>query len=328
MASHGSSGATSQAEKDTTKAANFWSKDRGDPNKVNPAPEGWDWVPVSNSEGVFVGWMLKRDDGEGGSAGGGGGGGGYGYGGGGGSKGLSAYIQAYRLMFDSATANPPKDLLKKAEAGNWSIAYWKMMVRLNDKAYIRSAEAKQRLAELNSYWKAVLPGTKLNRQFAKDYLRHGWTATQLQNQISQMPAFKKQYPFWKTFVAAQRKAGQAKLVNPLAYKQYVKGFEDVYKQAGRPAPKGYEKLFFKSGLTDEEFAQNYAALAQGATAAQWDIGGLSERQQRAGLFNGAGANQVRGLLQTALNKQQQYMRAAGSQFRVSENADRILMKGI
>jgi len=178
-------------------------------------------VPIRNKAGVFVGYMLTRDKSEDhpGSPGGGGGSyGGGGYGGGGGNAGLSAYTQAYRLMFDKADAKPPSDLLKRAEAGNWSIAYWNMMVRLKDKAYFKSAEAKTNLAELKNYWRAVLPGTKLNRNFARDYLRHGWSATQLQNKISQLPGFQKQYPFWKAFAAAQRSEGAAKLVNPLQYK--------------------------------------------------------------------------------------------------------------
>ena len=328
MASHGTSGATSQALEGTTKGSTFWRKSKGDPNKVNPAPEGWDWVPVKNKAGVFVGYLLQRDKDEGKPAPGPSGPGGNGNGGGGGNPGLSAYIQAYRLMFDDGSVKPPADLLKRAEAGNWSIAYWNMQVRLNDKAYFRSAEAKKNLAELRSYWNAVLPGVKLNRQFARDYLTHGWSATQLQNQIAQLPAFQKQYPFWRAFAAAQREQGTAKMVNPMAYKQLASGFADVYKQAGQEIPQGYERVFFKSGLTDEEFVKNYQMLSESANAARWDVGGLSERQQRAELFNGRGATQVRGLLQTALNKQARYTQAAGDKFRVTEEDNLVTVKGL
>ncbi|MDD5518645.1 MAG: hypothetical protein PHV98_04765 [Candidatus Omnitrophica bacterium] len=320
-----------QATQNTTASANFWPKSKGNPNKKNPAPKGYDWLPVNNKAGTFLGWMLVKDTGEGGPSGGGGGGS-YSYGGGGGGgsakAGLSAYIQQYRLMFDDAGAKPPADLLKRAEAGNWSMAYFKMMVRLQDKAYFRSAEAKQRLAELNSYWKAVLPGTKLNRNFAKDYLRHGWTATQLQNQISQLPAFKKQYPFWQAFMKAQRQQGTAKAINPLQYKAYAKSFADVYKQAGVGAPEGYERLFFRSGLTDEEFVRNYSMLAETRNAAQWDVGGLTEQQQRAGLFDQKGASQVRGLLQQALNKQQRFMQVQTSPYRLAEENSTLTLRGI
>lgn len=330
MASHGDSGATYQAKKGTTQAADFWSKKDGDPNKKSPAPAGWDWVPVRNEAGVFVGYQLVRDKSEGKGGGDGGGGGGTG---GGASysaarAGLSQYIQRYRLMFDNASVSPPRSLLKQAEAGNWSGSYWDMMVRLKDPHYIRSAEAKQRLAELRTYWKAVLPGTKVNTGFAKDYLRHGWTATQLQNQIMRRPEAQKLYPHWQAFMRAQREQGAAKAVNPLQYKAYASGFADIYKQAGRPAPKGYEKLFFKSGLSDDEFAKNYSALAETRTAARWDVGGVTEQQQRAQLFNGKGANQVRGLLQQALNKQQRFMQAQRSPYRVAEQDNILTLKGI
>jgi len=311
--------------------------EKGDTYKGTGAPPGnaADWNVVVNKAGVFVGYVFVGDGkgnapkdlrqsstSTGGSSGGGGGGGGSA------KAGLSAYIQQYRLMFDDAGAKPPADLLKRAEAGNWSMAYFKMMVRLQDKAYFRSAEAKQRLAELNSYWKAVLPGTKLNRNFAKDYLRHGWTATQLQNQISQLPAFKKQYPFWQAFMKAQRQQGTAKAINPLQYKAYAKSFADVYKQAGVGAPEGYERLFFRSGLTDEEFVRNYSMLAETRNAAQWDVGGLTEQQQRAGLFDQKGASQVRGLLQQALNKQQRFMQVQTSPYRLAEENSTLTLRGI
>ncbi len=311
--------------------------EKGDTYKGTGAPPGnaADWNVVVNKAGVFVGYVFVGDgkgnapkylsqssSSTGGSSGGGGGGGGSA------KAGLSAYIQQYRLMFDDAGAKPPADLLKRAEAGNWSMAYFKMMVRLQDKAYFRSAEAKQRLAELNSYWKAVLPGTKLNRNFAKDYLRHGWTATQLQNQISQLPAFKKQYPFWQAFMKAQRQQGTAKAINPLQYKAYAKSFADVYKQAGVGAPEGYERLFFRSGLTDEEFVRNYSMLAETRNAAQWDVGGLTEQQQRAGLFDQKGASQVRGLLQQALNKQQRFMQVQTSPYRLAEENSTLTLRGI
>ena len=326
-------GNTNKSDAGTTKAANFWKKGKGDPNKVNPAPKGYDWVPVRNNAGVFVGWMLTRDASEGSTGGSTGGSAGGSYssssgGSGGGNAGLSSYTQAYRIMFDNGSAKPPSDLLKRAEAGNWSVAYWNMMVRLNDKAYFKSAEAKKNLSELKSYWSAVLPGVKLNKSFARDYLRHGWSATQLQNQISQLPSFRKQYPFWKAFQQAQRVAGTAKNIDPLAYKQYQKGFADVWKQAGGAAPQGYEKLFFKSGITDEEFVQNYQALAAGTPSATWDVGGVTEHQKKAELFNGKGASQVRGLLQIALNKQAGYMQSRINPFQIQTEDETVKLKGL
>ena len=328
MPSHGSNSPANR----TYRVGDVWRREWGDPLKLKPAAKGYDWLPIRNKAGKTVGWKYVRDKSEdkgGGPASsntGGGGGGGYGYPSA--PKGLSAYIQAYRGMFDSTSVNPPKDLLKKAEKGNWSIAYWNMQVRLNDKNYLKSAEAKKNLAELVVYWRAVLPGTKVNRSFANEYLRHGWSATQLQNKIMQLPNAKKQYPFWAAFLKAQRAQGAAKLTNPQAYKAYAAGFADVYKQAGQEAPQGYEKLFFRSGLSDEEFVKNYAMLAQTKNAAQWDVGGLSEQQKQAGLFDGKGAGQVRGLLQIALNKQARYMGAAPSSFRVAEDSGLVTLRGI
>lgn len=297
--------------------------------KKPPGPARY-WRPVKH-KGVFYGYKYvgpaATEVASGGSSGGGGGGGYY-RGGGGAKKGLSAYIQAYRLMFDNAKANPPKDLLKKAEAGNWSTAYWNMMVRLQDKKYPKSAEAKRRMADLVQYWKAVLPGTKVNRKFANQYLRHGWTQTQLQNQIMKLPQAKKQYKYWAQFKQAQRVAGQAKIINPLQYKAYQKTFRDVYKQAGLEVPQGYEKLFFKSGLSDQEFVQNYQTLAQTRGAAAWDIGAVTQPQEKAVLFGGKGSAQLRTLLEQAANKQQRYMQAAPTPYRVAEEENVPILRGI
>ena len=293
--------------------------------KTKPQP-GFEWYPLLNADGTrVIGWKQRPL----GTAKGGapGGSGGYGYGGGGGGGGgLSAYIQAYRMMFGDPKANPPKALLAKAKAGNWSTTYWAFMVRQQDPKYFRSAEAKKKMADLRTYMKAV--GVGLGKGFAKRYLREGWSATQLQNELVGLKDFKAKYPHWAAFAKAQRVQGAAKQVNPLAYQAYQQTFRNAFQQAGNVIPEGWERTFFKRGITPDQFLENFSTLGQTQAAAQWDIGGLAPAQQKSVMFSGKGSAKVRTQLQQALAKQQQYFKQAGGTFGTQAEGDMLTLKGL
>ncbi len=301
-----------------------WNK----PRPQTKPPEGFEWYPVVNADGTqVVGWTLKALGTTKTTAGGSGGGyGGYGGSGGGGGSGLSAYIQAYRLMFGDPKANPPKGLLQRAKDGNWSTTYWQFMVRQQDPKYFRSAEAKKKMADLRMYMRSV--GVGLDKGFAKKYLREGWTATQLQNELTKLKDFKEKYPDWAAFAKAQRAQGQAKAVNPLAYRAYQTSFRNAFKQAGFEAPEGWERSFFKSGITDDEFLQNFATVGQTQAAAQWDLGGLNQQQQKSVMFSGAGSAKLRTQLQQALQKQTNYMKQGVGTFGTQVEDDLLTVRGL
>lgn len=305
-----------------------WNK----PRPQTPAPKGYEWYPVYNADQTqVVGWTARKLGSAGGSGGaGGGGGGGYYYGSsggrGGGDSGLSAYIQTYRIMFGDPKANPPKELLSKAKKGNWSTTYFQFMVRQTDPKYFRSAEAKQRMADLRLYMRAV--GVGLNKGFARRYLREGWSETQLQNELVGLKAFKKKYPDWAAFAKAQRAKGAAKMVDPLAYRAYQTTFRNAFKQAGVEVPEGWERSFFKSGITDEEFVQNFSTIGQTQAAAQWDIGGLTPKQTQKVMFSGAGSAKLRNQLQQALQKQQRFFQKSAGTFGTQAEGDMLTVKGL
>lgn len=298
------------------------------PRPTTKPKSGFEWVPVRNADGTrIIGWKqrsLGTNDNQGGGTryvyGSGGGGGG------GGNEGLSAYIQAYRMMFGDTGAKPPKELLQRAKDGNWSTAYWQFMVRQKDPRYFRSAEAKQKLADLGQYMKAI--GIKYDKAFAKQYLRQSWTMTQLQNKVVGLKEFKQKYPHWATFAKAQRAQGAAKQVNPLAYQAYQATFRNAFQQAGVNAPEGYERTFFKSGITDDEFLQNFSALGQTQAAAGWDLGGLTQQQHKGVMFSGKGSAQTRTQLQQALQKQQRYFQKGAGTFGTQAEGDILTLKGL
>jgi hypothetical protein len=294
------------------------------PRPTKAPPQGTEWVAIRNADGSrIIGWKAKPL----GTGGSGGGGGGVRYvGGGGGKEGLSAYIQRYRMMFGDPNANPPKDLLQKAKDGNWSDAYWQFMVRQKDPKYFRSDEAKKKLADLGQYMKAI--GIGFNKSFAKEYLREGWTMTQLQNRVTKLKEFKQKYPHWAAFTKAQRAQGAAKQANPLAYQAYKTTFRNAFQQAGVVVPEGYERSFFKSGISDDEFIQNFSLLGQTQQAANWDLGGLSQQQHRTAMFSGKGAGQLRTQLQQALQKQQRFFQSQAAGFGAQQDNGLITVKGI
>lgn len=237
------------------------------------------------------------------------------------------YIQMYRLIF-GGNVKPNMALINKAVSGNWSSAYFKMQVRLNDKNYFKSQEAKARAAEFKQYWKAIFPDADVNKSLMRNYLRHSWSQQQLQDRVMQTNLFKREYKHYNAFANAQREAGQAKIVDPLAYRKYLDTFQDAYRQAGMTVPTGFEKAYFKSGVSEDEFRQNFLFTNQSAGAAAWDISPLSKAQQKNVLFSGKGSDRLRAQLQQALNKQANYFKKPGDSFGVQQKSELITMKGI
>jgi hypothetical protein len=238
-----------------------------------------------------------------------------------------SYIQEYRLIFD-ANVKVNMKLVDEAAKNNWSLRYFRMQVRLRDPRYFKSAEAKERTLLFTQYWKAVFPGAKVTRGLLRDYLRSSWSELKLQQEMTKLPAFRKQYAYYGQFATAQRREGLAKNVNPLAYKQYQQTFRNAYRQLGMEPPAGYERLFFRSGMSDEDFLNNLQTMSRGSVAATWDVGGINEQQQQAGLFNQQGAGRVRDLLRIALNKQSRFMQAPGGAFRLGEDNGLVTVKGL
>jgi hypothetical protein len=238
-----------------------------------------------------------------------------------------AYIQMYRLLF-GANVKPNMNLINQAVKNRWSSSYFKMQVRLKDPRYFKSVEAKQKTAEFQQYWKSVFPDAPMNKKILKDYLRQGWSSQQLFDQVRQTQRFQREYKHFGAFERAQRQAGQAKVVNPLAYKQYQDTFRDAFSQAGVQAPTGYERAFFRSGISDDEFLQNFSFLGQAQAAGQWDLGGISQQQQKSTMFSGAGSAKVRTQLQQALQKQQRFFQKPTASFGTQASGDMLTLKGL
>ena len=238
-----------------------------------------------------------------------------------------AYIQMYRLIFGK-NVKPNMKLINLAVKNRWSSAYFKMQVRLQDKNYFKSQEAKSRTADFAQYWKAIFPDKAMSKTMLKDYLKNSWTSQQLENKVTGTKLFKREYKYYGAFGRAQREAGKAKNVDPLAYKQYQDTFRDAYKQAGQALPTGFERAYFRSGITGDEFRQNFLLSNQSAAAAQWDLGGLTQQQQKSAMFSGRGSAQIQTKLQQALAKQQQYFKQGAGLFRTQTEGDTLTLKGL
>lgn len=306
-------------------------------------PAGDDWVPIRQwivftnpktgkkvRQYVVVGWTegkgspVKTPTGPGGP-----GRGGYGGGGGGGDAGLSQYIQRYRIMFGK-NVNPPSDLLAKAKANNWSIAYWDMQVRLNDKKYIRSAEAKQRILPFKQTMKSLFPNiadsnhpmqtSKMYKNLALQYLRQGWNSDQLLEAVSNTRAWRRANPQYKQYLKGQAALGTVTEANPLMYKQYVNSLKGAFAEYGMEMPTEYLRSFFRSRYASKagfgDFSSNLKNLAQGASAfGTWEGTPLNPQQTKDVLFGGKEQSDLRQRISRAFQVEQSM---AGSQVRAPE----------
>lgn len=194
--------------------------------------------------------------------------GGYGYGGsGGGSAGGASsngqqYIEDYRLKFFKGE-RPPKELLSKAVANGWSLAYFEQQVRLKDPRYYKSLEARTLLPQFNDQMKLMFPGlsdkTKqaalmknpFYKRIALWYLKNGIGTLGesgmelLYSKVTNTRRWNKQNPLYRSYLRNKDAAVQAES-NPIVFKQLEAGMKQAFQNAGVQMDDSYFKEFFKS----------------------------------------------------------------------------------
>jgi hypothetical protein len=237
-----------------------------------------------------------------GSGGGGGYSGGVGGGGGGGAaaaKGLSGYIQEYRLRFRPG-ASPPPALLKKAEANNWSLAYFDQQVRLKDKSYFRSIEAKKLIPDFNRTMKMLFPGlsdkakqgqlmkSSFYKQQAMWYLRNGiglmgTAGTEvLYGHLTNTNRWNQNNPYYKQY-AKNADINVQKESNPLVYKELNAALKQSFKDMGMELPDDYYNAFFKSRYASssgmKDLADNLSGIVQNKGSLGWFQGSEMDKGQ-------------------------------------------------
>lgn len=245
-----------------------------------------------------------------------GGGGGGGGGGGSASPGLSSYIQEYRLRF-RPEGDPPADLLKKAEAGNWSLAYFDQQVRLKDSSYLTSLEAKTLLPDFAKTMKILFPGlanranqkqlmkSSFYRKAAQWYLRNGVGLQRggeeaLFGWVTNTGRWNKANPYWKDY-AANPNIGVQVESNPLVYKTYLQTLRQSFKDMGMELPDDYYRAFFKSRYASKngisEMQGNLKQIAQQGQSFGWFEGqNLTKEQKKQTIFGGQQQTDLRSRL--------------------------------
>ena len=234
-----------------------------------------------------------------------GGSGGSGGGGGGGSSADRAkqYLWLYRQMLDNKSATPPKSLIQKAVANKWSAAYFQLMVRKTDDGWLTSPEAMKRKQDFKSSWLALMGKGNVSAKMSDAYARSKLDSkTFWANAIKVNKNIAKQFKYWNAYNKGQAAMGDASVANdPFTYAKYRAAFADAYKQLGIDAPQDYERLYFRSGQTPQQFTQNLSTLMQTSAAFQWATGTAAPEKKV--LFNQKGSAGVRGRLQSALKRQ-------------------------
>jgi hypothetical protein len=215
--------------------------------------------------------------------------------------------------------NPPAALLAAAKKGNWSIAYWDMQVRMKDKKYITSAEARARIIPFKKTMQSLFPGiakkgnpmrqSNFYKQMALKYLRQGWNTDSLLENIATSRAWKRANPQYKQYLAGQAALGTSTETNPLMYKQYVNSLKGAFAEYGMDMPTDYLRSYFrsryasKSGFND--FATNLQNLAQGAGSYNlWAGAPMQQGQTKQVLFGGKQQSDLRRQLSRAFAVEQ------------------------
>jgi len=263
-------------------------------------PGGGGWVAVGKvGNGTNIKWKYVGKqkpapapaDTGGGGGGGGSGSGGSGGGGSGADEGLSPYIQAYRLNF-FANGKPSSSMLAKAKDGNWSVSYFLQRVRLEDKNYWKSEEARGLLPKFNQTMKVLFPGlsdkarqaqlmkSPFYKKAALWYLKNGVGLKRngqelLYTRITNTKQWKNQNPYWKQYVRNANPAVAAE-ANPLLYKAHLDTLKTAFGEYGMELPEDYYRSFFKSRYASNdtigEMQENLKGFAQAKGSFSWFTG--------------------------------------------------------
>jgi hypothetical protein len=282
-----------------------------------------------------------------------------GYGGSGGSSGgssgsagagMSTYLQEYRIKFHSK-GSPPKDLLKQATNGNWSLAYFDQMVRSKDPEYLGSKEAKSLLlgdGGLNQTMKILFPGladaskqkallqSPFYKRIATWYLRNGIGLQQngeaiLYERVTGTKKWNQNNPYWKLYAKNRNASVQAE-ANPLAYKAHVEALQNAFKDVGMQMPDDYYTSFFKSRYASSSgfsgFTDNLKQLSQQGGAYNWFEGhGTTNNENKQVLF-GQGKPQadLKSRLSQHFNVQSSFLSKDQEGFGTEQNKQGKLIK--
>lgn len=305
----------------------WWLAEEQEKYAEEQAKRGYVWDPekgkwVKATQPGLPDSTTTNNDNDGGGNGGGGGGGGAA------NPGLSPYIQDYRLNF-FPQGNPPANLLQQAKDNNWSIAYWRMQIRMKDPRYWRSNEAKQLLPSFNRTMKILFPGlsdrtkqqqlmkSKFYKQQAMWYLQNGiglqrgGGADALYAHITQTKRWNKYNPYWKQY--ARNKFATAES-NPLLYKQYLDTVKQSYHALGlTQVPDDYYRTFFKSRYATKEglrdFGENLKLQYQAGSSMGWFQGrSMDEGQIKTATMNaGQKGEDLRGRLKKSFGVRSSFL---------------------
>ena len=244
--------------------------------------------------------------------------------------GLSTYTQAYRLMF-GRNVRPPRALLKQAKDGKWSISYFQMQVRLRDKNYINSLEAKRRLVGEKGFRETMkvafpelidekrLMKTKFYKRLALNFLRHGWTQEDLLRKVAVNRRFLRQNPEYRAYVRGQAALGETQ-INPLVFRQHQEALKSAFGAYGLDMGDDYYKTFFKSRYASQgglqTLQQNLKDIAESRGAQEWFQGRAVDAGQikTAALEAGTSGTDLRARFQRSLGTQKSFVGAEQRSF--------------
>ena len=285
--------------------------------------------------------------GGGGGSGGGGSGGGGGAGDWGGGEGVSKYLQEYRLRFYT-NGKPPAALLQKAKDNNWSIAYFDMQIRLQDKSYISSKEAKPLAIALKRTMSVLFPNfsgqkqsklmrTPYYKNLAMWYLKNGIGLQGKNGQellyarITGTKKWNKENPYYKAYARNQNAAVQGES-NPLVYTQLEDALKQSFTNVGLELPDDYYKTFFRSRYAStsgvKDMGDNLKTLAMGRQSQGWFQGTPMDSQQikTAALDSEGKGNDLRSRLQKSFGIEKSFKGAQEQGFGASMDERGKLVK--
>ena len=220
------------------------------------------------------------------------------------------YATMYKTWMGDADAKVNMELINQAMAKGWSKELFTIEFKQNDPNYSKTGEYKSRETQFGEYWQQLFGTESQMDSFLKDkYIKSMFDAPdKMLNDIKETSEFKLQYGNWDDFVAAQDELGNTAqiLENPQLYKIYKEGLRQAFNDVGMDIPDGWDKTFYKSGLTGDEIKSNVRQFVTMEQSQQFMTGEKTDMQTAVGLGDKKAGGDLRTRMNKALAKHRAY----------------------
>lgn len=233
-------------------------------------------------------------------------------------------IKSFESMYMEISENLDVDqaFIQRAMDGNWSAARFELEFKKTP-AYKKTAAYTDKVEGIQGYWKSIFGvDAPVDQSIADQFaMSSSKDPTSMFDAIRGTSAFQSQYGNWGDFQAAQDAAGNSGriLANPALYKEYRAAFYQAFADVGMAPPADYERMFFRSGIDENDIKVNMRDYIATNVSYDWQTGQKADVATAAGISDKTAGGNLRDRMAAALAQHKAY---AGSKFQTYNTSEK------